>query len=79
MLGFTLLALVGVMVGMFVAVYRWMHKPSVSDETLEALWSIVVALHETTQRLETAADRLERLLTEHANGKRPSAVGGERR
>ncbi len=74
LVGAALLALIGATVLVLLAAWRWLHKPTISDESLEALWSIVVSLHETTQRLEVAADRLERLLGQ-INGKHPASAG----
>jgi hypothetical protein len=74
LIGVALLTLIGATVLLLLAAWRWLHKPAISDESLEALWSIVISLHETTQRLEVAAERLERLLSQN-NGKHPTSAG----
>jgi type II secretory pathway component PulJ len=67
---------------LLLGIWRWLNKPSISDETIETLWGIVLALNEATQRLEATANRLERLLS-RTDGKRLIAaereMGGEGR
>ncbi len=75
-IGFGLLLLILAMLTAFVALWRWMTKPSIGDETVEALWGIVAALHDRVQRLEAVTDRLERL-TEPSRG-RVVTLGGDR-
>lgn len=61
----------------FVALWRWLTKPSLGgDETVEAMWGIVAALHDRVQRLEAVTDRLERL-TEPSRGW-VRTLGGDR-
>ncbi len=68
-LGIALFALIGATMLVLLGIWRWLSKPSISDETIETLWGIVLALNEATQRLEAAANRLERLLS-RTDGKR---------
>jgi type II secretory pathway component PulJ len=81
-LGIALFALIGATMLLLLGIWRWLNKPSISDETLETLWGIVLALNEATQRLEATANRLERLLS-RTDGKRLIAaereMGGEGR
>ncbi|MDT7897451.1 MAG: hypothetical protein RRB24_04895 [Armatimonadota bacterium] len=81
-LGIALFALIGTTMLLLLGIWRWLNKPSISDETLETLWGIVLALNEATQRLEATANRLERLLS-RTDGKRLIAaereMGGEGR
>jgi hypothetical protein len=62
-LGIALFALIGATMLLLLGIWRWLNKPSISDETIETLWGIVLALNEATQRLEATANRLERLLS----------------
>jgi type II secretory pathway component PulJ len=81
-LGIALFALIGATMLLLLGIWRWLNKPSISDETMETLWGIVLALNEATQRLEATANRLERLLS-RTDGKRLIAaereMGGEGR
>ncbi|MFA0766527.1 MAG: hypothetical protein OXFUSZZB_002306 [Candidatus Fervidibacter sp.] len=81
-LGIALFALIGATMLLLLGIWRWLNKPSISDETIETLWGIVLALNEATQRLEATANRLERLLS-RTDGKRLIAaereMGGEGR
>jgi hypothetical protein len=81
-LGIALFALIGATMLLLLGIWRWLNKPSISDETLDTLWGIVLALNEATQRLEATANRLERLLS-RTDGKRLIAaereMGGEGR
>lgn len=75
-LGIALFALIGATMLLLLGIWRWLNKPSISDETIETLWGIVLALNEVTQRLEATANRLERLLS-RTDGKRLIAAERE--
>jgi len=76
LLGIGLLALVVATLVVFVAAWRWLTRPTLSDEVIEALWNAIAELHEAVYRLETSVSQLERM---HAfNSSKHSRVhGGE--
>ncbi len=61
MIGIGLLLLVVATLAVFVAVWRWLTRPAISDETFEVLWNVIAELHETVNRLEESVTRLERM------------------
>lgn len=61
MIGIGLLLLVVATLVVFVAVWRWLTRPAISDETFEVLWNVIAELHETVNRLEESVARLERM------------------
>ncbi|MCS7263450.1 MAG: hypothetical protein NZ805_01305 [Armatimonadetes bacterium] len=78
MIGISLLLLVITTLAVFVAAWRWLTRPAISDETIEALWNVIAELHEAVYRLEMNVARLERMLAA-GNGKQMRVHGGEER
>lgn len=78
MIGISLLLLIIATLAVFVAAWRWLTRPAISDETIEALWNVIAELHEAVYRLEMNVARLERMLAA-GNGKHSPVHGGEER
>ncbi|MER3501553.1 MAG: hypothetical protein IMHGJWDQ_000542 [Candidatus Fervidibacter sp.] len=78
LVGIGLLLLVFATLAVFVALWRWLTRPAISEETLEALWNAIAALHESVYRLEMTVVKLERM-TRAGNGKPSYLRGGEER
>jgi hypothetical protein len=76
MIGVGLLLLVVATLAIFVAAWRWLTRPAISDETFEALWNVIAELHETVNRLEENVARLERMQTFNTS-KQSRVRGGE--
>ncbi len=78
LVGIGLLLLVFATLAVFVALWRWLTRPAISEETLEALWNAIAALHESVYRLEMTVVKLEGM-TRAGNGKPSYLRGGEER
>lgn len=76
MIGISLLLLVIATLAIFVAAWRWLTRPAISDETIEALWNAIAELHDAVYRLEKTVARLEHLYSP-SNSKRSQVYGGE--
>ena len=68
-IGIGLLVLVIATLAVFVALWRWLTRPAISEETIEALWNVIAELHDAVYRLEMNVAKLERMMTA-SNGKR---------
>jgi len=68
-IGIGLLVLVIATLAVFVAAWRWLTRPAISEETIEALWNIIAELHDAVYRLEMNVAKLERMMAA-SNGKR---------
>jgi len=68
-IGVGLLALVIATLVVFVAAWRWLTRPAISEETIEALWNVIAELHDAVYRLEMNVAKLERMMAT-SNGKR---------
>ncbi|MDT7893016.1 MAG: hypothetical protein LASZOEIN_002225 [Candidatus Fervidibacter sp.] len=68
-IGIGLLALVIATLAVFVAAWRWLTRPAISEETIEALWNVIAELHDAVYRLEMNVAKLERMMAA-SNGKR---------
>ncbi|MGQ9461941.1 MAG: hypothetical protein ACUVTP_03670 [Candidatus Fervidibacter sp.] len=78
MIGLGLLSLIVATLAVFIAAWRWLTKPAISDETVEEMWNVIAELHEAVYRLEMIVARLERIQAA-GNGKHIRAYGGEGR
>ncbi len=76
MIGIGLLLLVVATLAVFAAAWRWLTRPAISDETIEALWNVIAELHEAVYRLEMSIARLEHLQSANES-KRSRVYGGE--
>ncbi len=76
LIGLGLLLLVLATIALFVGLWRWLTRPAISDETVEALWNAIATLHESVYRLERTVARLEQLHNA-GNGKHTLLRGGE--
>jgi hypothetical protein len=61
-IGIGLLALVIATLAVFVAAWRWLTRPAISEETIEALWNVIAELHDAVYRLEMNVAKLERMM-----------------
>lgn len=76
MIAVGLLLLVFATLAVFVAAWRWLTRPAISDETIEALWNVIAELHDAVSRLEMSVTRLEHLHSP-SDSKRSRIYGGE--
>lgn len=74
-IGIGLLALVIATIAVFMAAWRWLTRPAISEETIEALWNVIAELHDAVYRLEMNVAKLERLMAE-TNSKRSRITEG---
>jgi hypothetical protein len=68
-IGIGLLALVIATLAVFMAAWRWLTRPAIGEETIEALWNVIAELHDAVYRLEMNVAKLERMMAA-SNGKR---------
>jgi phage shock protein A len=61
-IGIGLMALVIATLAVFVAAWRWLTRPAISEETIEALWNVIAELHDAVYRLEMNVAKLERMM-----------------